>query len=234
VACHPQDSAETQLATVKECLASLHIYPLTADLDHHPDIHFVNSLDESLQIENVRDLLGQMAMSPYQSALSSFVIFHINTASAPAQHALLKSLEEPPAHVQFILTTTAPEQVLPTILSRCLIWRGETDHNTEKIRAASETKETDIPTLFQQLTTANFEEIFAISEKYKDRADATQMLEQLIHYLHGQNKAQPNKTLVTHMQKLIAAHELLPKNVNVRLVLENALFSIATQKNEKT
>jgi DNA polymerase III subunit gamma/tau len=71
-------------------------------------------------VDNVREVIIASAYnSPAHSRFKVFIIDEVHMLSKSAFNALLKILEEPPAHVKFILATTEPEKVLPTILSRC-------------------------------------------------------------------------------------------------------------------
>jgi DNA polymerase-3 subunit gamma/tau len=71
-------------------------------------------------VDNVRDVIISSAYnSPARSRFKIFIIDEVHMLSKSAFNALLKTLEEPPSHVKFILATTEPEKVLPTILSRC-------------------------------------------------------------------------------------------------------------------
>jgi DNA polymerase-3 subunit gamma/tau len=71
-------------------------------------------------VDNVRDIIiGTAYNTPARSRFKVFIIDEVHMLSKAAFNALLKTLEEPPSHVKFILATTEPEKVLPTILSRC-------------------------------------------------------------------------------------------------------------------
>src|SRR5688500_3883121 len=71
-------------------------------------------------VDNVRDvIIGNAYNSPARSRFKVFIIDEVHMLSKNAFNALLKTLEEPPAHVKFILATTEAEKVLPTVLSRC-------------------------------------------------------------------------------------------------------------------
>ena len=71
-------------------------------------------------VDNVRDIIiGTAYNTPARSRFKIFIIDEVHMLSKQAFNALLKTLEEPPSHVKFILATTEPEKVLPTILSRC-------------------------------------------------------------------------------------------------------------------
>ncbi len=70
-------------------------------------------------VDNVRDLISNAQFRPARSRFKVYIIDEVHMLSKSAFNALLKTLEEPPEHVKFILATTEPEKVLPTILSRC-------------------------------------------------------------------------------------------------------------------
>jgi DNA polymerase-3 subunit gamma/tau len=70
-------------------------------------------------VDQVRDLRAQTQFAPARGAYKIFIIDEVHMLSAGAFNALLKTLEEPPAHVKFIFATTEVDKVLPTIISRC-------------------------------------------------------------------------------------------------------------------
>src|SRR4051812_21862809 len=70
-------------------------------------------------VDNVRDIIANAGYRPARSRFKIYIIDEVHMLSKAAFNALLKTLEEPPEHVKFILATTEPEKVLPTILSRC-------------------------------------------------------------------------------------------------------------------
>lgn len=70
-------------------------------------------------VDNVRDLIANASYRPARSRFKVYIIDEVHMLSKAAFNALLKTMEEPPEHVKFILATTEPEKVLPTILSRC-------------------------------------------------------------------------------------------------------------------
>ncbi len=70
-------------------------------------------------VDQVRELRETCKYAPASSKFKIYIIDEVHMLSAAAFNALLKTLEEPPAHVKFMFATTDPEKVLPTILSRC-------------------------------------------------------------------------------------------------------------------
>jgi DNA polymerase-3 subunit gamma/tau len=70
-------------------------------------------------IEEVRELRETVKYAPATARFKIYIIDEVHMLTKEAFNALLKTLEEPPAHVKFMFATTEPEKVLPTILSRC-------------------------------------------------------------------------------------------------------------------
>ena len=70
-------------------------------------------------VEQVRELRDTVRYAPAQGRFKIFIIDEVHMLSAAAFNALLKTLEEPPAHVKFVFATTDVQKVLPTIISRC-------------------------------------------------------------------------------------------------------------------
>jgi len=71
-------------------------------------------------VENIRELIERSRFAPAKARWKVYVIDECHMLSTAAFNALLKTLEEPPPQVVFILATTDPQRVLPTILSRCM------------------------------------------------------------------------------------------------------------------
>src|SRR5579862_8280947 len=70
-------------------------------------------------VEQVRELRENVRFAPAHGKFKIYIIDEVHMLTTQAFNALLKTLEEPPAHVKFIFATTEPQKVLPTILSRC-------------------------------------------------------------------------------------------------------------------
>jgi DNA polymerase-3 subunit gamma/tau len=70
-------------------------------------------------VDQIRDLRDDCIYAPAQSRFKIYIIDEVHMLSNAAFNALLKTLEEPPAHVKFFFATTEAQKVLPTIVSRC-------------------------------------------------------------------------------------------------------------------
>jgi DNA polymerase-3 subunit gamma/tau len=70
-------------------------------------------------IDEIRTLRENVKYAPARGPVKAYIIDEVHMLTEPAFNALLKTLEEPPAHVIFVLATTEPQRIPPTILSRC-------------------------------------------------------------------------------------------------------------------
>lgn len=73
-------------------------------------------------VDDIRQLVEQVQIPPSQGAYRVFIVDEVHMLSAAAFNAFLKTLEEPPSYVIFILATTEKHKIIPTILSRCQIY----------------------------------------------------------------------------------------------------------------
>lgn len=100
-------------------------------------------------IDEIRALRDRLSLAPVSSSYTVYIIDEVHMLTTEAFNALLKTLEEPPAHAIFILATTDAHKVPPTITSRCLIIRfakaGESElvHALKRIAAAEKIAITD-------------------------------------------------------------------------------------------
>lgn len=97
----------------------------------HPDLTIIQAKDSDdlpkeggiLKVDQIREIQRTLNLKPYQSPYRVAVFLRFQEANDNASNALLKTLEEAPAHAILILTADNPEQLLPTIVSRCEILR---------------------------------------------------------------------------------------------------------------
>ena len=96
-----------------------------ASRGHHPDIMTVRGegAGGAILVDQIRAIRREASLSPMEGRHRIYVICNVHLANENAANALLKTLEEPPRHVLFLLTATAEELVPPTILSRCQVVR---------------------------------------------------------------------------------------------------------------
>lgn len=84
----------------------------------HPDVIEIDAASNS-GVDEVRDLIEKVKYAPIKGKYKVYIIDEVHMMTNSAFNALLKTLEEPPSYVVFILCTTEPYKLLPTILSRC-------------------------------------------------------------------------------------------------------------------
>jgi DNA polymerase-3 subunit gamma/tau len=89
------------------------------DIDRWPDYIEMDAASNGGKDE-IRDLIERAAYKPSVGRFKVFMIDEAHQLSKDAFNALLKTLEEPPEYLKFVLATTDPEKMLPTVLSRCL------------------------------------------------------------------------------------------------------------------
>ena len=91
---------------------------IAANNGTHPDIIEINAANET-HVEDIRDLIDRSKLAPMQGHHKVYIVDEVHQLSSAASSALLKTLEEPPENVIFVLATTDPQKLLPTIISRC-------------------------------------------------------------------------------------------------------------------
>lgn len=86
---------------------------------NHPDVYELDAASRT-GVDNVREeIINSVNFAPVRGKYKIYIIDEVHMLTTPAFNALLKTLEEPPAHVIFVLCTTDPQKILETILSRC-------------------------------------------------------------------------------------------------------------------
>lgn len=126
--CGPRGTGKTSIARIfakavnctgegnKPCLTCENCLAITEG--NHPDIVEIDAASNN-GVEEVRNLIEKVKYAPIKGKYKVYIIDEVHMMSTGAFNALLKTIEEPPAHVIFILATTEPHKVLPTIISRC-------------------------------------------------------------------------------------------------------------------
>ena len=189
------------------------IVQILTDSDHipehtpleHPDLFLLSPLEGKtlISIDQIHDITGRSSFSPVFLSKTVIVIHPADLLSLPAQQALLKVVEEPPEHAQFILVTNRPYVLLPTILSRCVFESISIDKR--------EKNETSI-------TTPNsYSECLQLADQYSTKRDEAK---ELLHRYLVTNVSSRNKSLaLTALKKMHA-------NANVKLTLDTFFFSL--------
>src|SRR5574340_1068643 len=92
---------------------------LAIDADRFPDYVELDAASNT-GVDNMREVLDNAQYAPTVGRYKVYIIDEVHMLSKPAFNSMLKTLEEPPAHVKFILATTDPQKIPVTVLSRCL------------------------------------------------------------------------------------------------------------------
>ena len=141
----------------------------------HPDVIEIDAASNN-GVEQVRDLIDRIKYAPIKGRMKIYIIDEVHMMSPGAFNALLKTLEEPPEDVVFILCTTEPQKVLPTIVSRCQRYDfskvGEEDMKNKLIEVLNEEK--------ASYEEAGIEEIISLSDG--GMRDALSILDQVLAY----------------------------------------------------
>ncbi|MBX9744014.1 MAG: DNA polymerase III subunit delta' [Chlamydiales bacterium] len=86
----------------------------------HPDLHILRPEGKTHAIDDLRKWTDQVYEAPFEAGRKVFIIYDAERMQAPSANALLKTLEEPPLDTVIILLTGRAEEMLPTVLSRCV------------------------------------------------------------------------------------------------------------------
>jgi len=169
----------------------------------------------SIGIDQIRLLKRQISRKPFGSSIKTVFIARAELLTLTAQNALLKILEEPPAHTNLILSSPGESAMLPTIVSRCQI-----------IRLAAKlpeiTSRININFIEKLIKQSPGERIQTISPFCHTRDEALQLCQEMLLICHGnltKKEFAPVARLTDKTEKL------LQKNINPRLALENLVLS---------
>ncbi len=190
---------------------------------NHPDVIEIDAASNN-GVDQIRDLIEKVKYAPLQAKYKVYIIDEVHMLSQGAFNALLKTLEEPPSHVIFILATTEPHKVLPTIISRCQRYdftrvsqkdiqsRVEEVLTTEKIKFDHEATR-----LISQLSDGGVRDALSILEQVIAYSEDN-LTAQHVNDIYGIATTQDKLKLLTAVQ-----------NQNVALLMEE--IESITQKN---
>jgi DNA polymerase-3 subunit delta' len=87
----------------------------------HPDLHLLEREGDVYRVEQIEPIVADLSLKPFSAARRVWVIPEVEYLNPQSANKLLKSIEEPPSYVVFLLVTDRLERVLPTIVSRCQV-----------------------------------------------------------------------------------------------------------------
>ena len=85
----------------------------------HPDLHVLEREGDLIRIDQIAPIVADLSLKPFAASRRVWIIPEVEYLHPAAANKLLKSIEEPPSYVFFLLVSDRPERVLPTIVSRC-------------------------------------------------------------------------------------------------------------------
>ncbi len=201
----------------------------------HPDIFFVGDSQQAPSIAQIRLFSQELRYPPHQLPQKLFVIWRLDEASIPAQNALLKDLEEPPAYAHLVITATQRARILPTIHSRTQAFTAQIDNrvgNQMDTQNDQPDQSTDIvqfcdPRFWQK---QKISELITLAAKYSQRETAIPLVYGWIQTVLKQ-PTYPTPQLREMLEILQEAHLALQANANVPLALETCFFRLHTVQN---
>ena len=105
----------------------------------HPDVHWIEPEGASgYVVEQVRNLIADVSLSPVRASSKVYILDRVDTLRDSSANALLKTIEEPPEGVVFVLMARATDAVLPTIVSRCQLVPFRLSNPAEAARRVAE------------------------------------------------------------------------------------------------
>jgi DNA polymerase-3 subunit gamma/tau len=129
-------------------------------------------------IDDIRDLKEAVTSLPYESDYKFYIIDEVHMLTKPAFNALLKTLEEPPEYVIFVLATTEPDQLPETIISRCEMHEFRQPSSDQLAEAVSEVAEKEgrqlkpaAATVIARAADGSFRDAFGLLDKVLRAAD---------------------------------------------------------------
>ncbi|MFH1017773.1 MAG: hypothetical protein V1798_06265 [Pseudomonadota bacterium] len=138
----------------------------------HPDVLILEPEKQELTMEQIRQALGWIARGPFEGSSKVAIFQRAETLNASSSNALLKTLEEPPAHAVLFLLTHTPDALLPTVRSRIAHIRFPSPEETEAPGEELPAWHGDLTALFERGTPPPSRELFELTERIaRDRLE---------------------------------------------------------------
>ena len=208
-------SAKDRFELAQQKAADLLDLPIS-NLQNCPD-YLELTPDPSITIEQIRLLTKTISKKPFQKKLIIALLNDAQTATAEAQNALLKTLEEPPPSSYLILTAPNESSLLPTVVSRTQILNVL--HKTAKNISKKSQQ------LIEQLLANTQQENLKLIDQFAtNRQEALASIQELEESALAMLPQEP--ALAKLLRATSQAHHQLEQNLNVRLVIANFLLSL--------
>lgn len=169
----------------------------------------------NLKIDQVRQLKTQLSFQPHPDMARIAILCPADKLTTPAQHALLKVLEEPPHQTLLCLGVTSPENLLETIQSRCLVLPSR--HIVPQPQKIA---------LLSDVLKLSHGQILSWVDQHINNSESAQVLfESWMYQLHHILQTQPDQSQVLdQLQTLSQKLALFKTNANPKLLTEDVLF----------
>lgn len=137
----------------------------------HPDILRIIPGGQSIKVENISEVGGWISQKPFEASYKAVLIPQADLMVEVAQNKLLKSIEEPPEHTVFLLGAASRKNLLPTVLSRCIIIRMRQNAAPDLIQTLQQRFDTPTLTAAMLAKTAGYDAFAAedlLARKYPE------------------------------------------------------------------
>lgn len=189
----------------------------------HPDLAII-SPENSIGIDEIRELKARLAFKPFSLNLKAAIINEAHKLTLEAQNALLKTLEEPPINTTIVLTAPDKDLLLSTIISRCFL--TILPFEVEIFLTENE----------EEILAARLENLVGTGEKFQlaadlaaDRSKAGEWLKKAVLVMRKRLLTLDRQDLIKTIRQFEASRSLIEQNVNTRLVLENLFLKLSGQ-----
>jgi hypothetical protein len=199
---------------------------LNTPTQNNPDLHQINQDNQSIKIKDIRDIASQIIYRPNQNSHRVFVLYYFEKTTQAAQNAFLKTLEEHPAYINFVLHCTTLNGILETIQSRCISIRQAQD-TEPPVRTQEKTQQYE--EAWRKIQSGSYADLIDLASTYKDREEALLFVTEFISFLHQKNQLQPTLQTLFALKALSTCLTQLEQNANVLLTIENHLFAIKSR-----
>ena len=212
------DSAAQILKIAQSCGTSIFVLPDDVQVEFKNAIILKPEDKSVITIEQVREALSKFTTK--QTADQYIVIRPADLMNDQSANAILKNLEEPGDNVHFVLVTSQPSKLLPTILSRANVYILRQDFDVKKITAADDKKKV----LAKKLIAARPNELYTVSQEIAGKKDQVRnytldILAIAIEMLYKTYFINHKEIFLKKLPKFLTAYENISKNGNIKLHL---------------
>ncbi len=177
--------------------------------------------EASVAIEQIRELQKNLSLAVTDNQIRTCIIWELQNLSLPAQQALLKLIEEPPALTQIILTADNAALLPETILSRCVV-----TYLTPPVFAPTKIEQAEIKEMLQVLSGQSYAQGLKLSEKLAKTENPAETLTKLLLIVRSGLLNQPSLKRAQVIRLLQQGIRDLSTNMNTQLVIEHCFLSI--------